>query len=646
MAGFPIVIPLHKRGGKFKDNTELRYTLRSIARHFKGECQVAIVSEKLPVWSEGIEHIPDGGKGLKTALIRAAERFPGGFFWWYDDCVLLQDQSPAQLMVTPACKGWSTAKTAWAKSLDSIKERLIAEGRHAIDFSRPHGPYWLTKSMIDEAFADWPGMGGKFPFESWILSKRGWPRRHAVVRQYYGPFRSPPPPASVFMNWCDRGFTPPLLKWLGDRFPEAGRYEVKEKPVEIHCLRFGDPWWMKLCAPTLDAWCQKHGYPLRIWGSGSQPSAKFCMVDMLREFLKGNSERMALVDADVYVAENAPPLPPGLTGFCIREDMPGTGPQGYTRWCRRNRIRTPGWVYRNSGVWVCDREAARRLLEFAVPPFIEGCQEQHQANAWLHQAQAAGMQVNFLPPMWNAWAHETGPAAFCHLAGRRKARRLEQFRSDGRIPRDRPPEFVKAFDDQPYEFTRHTLKVEADDFHIHMLHVAVGLDTGVPPGDRVAVEIGSYRGRSTSALVEALNRGLIGHLHIVETRPTDSLRQVLAMAVDPAKVTLHTKSYWNTEIGRVDFLFIDGDHKWTALAEALRAITWGTRIICVHDTQCWPALGDMWGAHLVGRMLKDHPDREWLEDVQPRSGTRTDRGLLVSVEKGIDLSPLRKFLEA
>ncbi|MEI6655783.1 MAG: hypothetical protein WCP45_13545, partial [Verrucomicrobiota bacterium] len=218
-----IVIPLHPRGGKFRNNTELRYALRSLERHFKDDFEVVIVSSKLPDWIQGVKHIEGGG--LKASLRSAAESHPAGFFWFYDDCVLLRDTDGQEMMQTPACKGWGGANTGWSRKLDTIRQRLIDEGLPCFDYSRPHGPYWFDKAMVDEGFADWVGMSGKFPWESWALSKRDWPRRHGIVKQYYGPFRSAPGGGSFFLNYNDAGNSPELRAYLDQTFPTPCRFE-------------------------------------------------------------------------------------------------------------------------------------------------------------------------------------------------------------------------------------------------------------------------------------------------------------------------------------------------------------------------------------------------------------------------------------
>lgn len=652
---YQIVIPLHHGGGKFRNDTELRFALRSIEKHFTDPYEIVIVSRKLPAWLSGVKHIY--GKGLKSSLVAAAEAFPDGFFWYYDDCVLIRDTTADEMKITPACKGWQKPRTGWARKLDSIRARLVAQGVRPWDYSRPHGPYWFDKGMVDEGFADWPGMEAKFPWESWILSKRDWPRVHGSVKQYYGSFKGAPASGQRYVNYSDAGNTPELRSMLEKFFPDPSRYESGERmqsivhqkgaSVEVHTIRFGGAWWVKFCAPTLDQWCRKNGYHLRVWDAddipADYPTAKFCQIDMLREFLAGDSEWLLYVDADVYVHPEAGgfPVDESLSGFMIRPDRPSKFSRSWPKWCGAKFGRRPSrsWVYRNAGVWACDRKAAEAMLAVISPPYHEAVQEQHQWNWWIACAAGSGMRVSDLPQGWNNWPSEDTPGSFYHLCGRKKYAKVCSLRDRGLIPRDGVGqwEFDQVFDYSPYRFAHCGTHMPMDEYHIQLLYAACTLGGR----DKVAVEIGSYRGASTAAMIEAVNQGWIRHLHVVEIKPTDALRKVIGMCKYPDRVTLHTRPSWEIEIDRPDLVFVDGDHKWPAVGDVLRAVTWGSSIICMHDSKTYPTIAGTWGARLAAGLLAEMQDREKFEDSQARDGMLTYRGFFVSCVKWVDMAPLR-----
>ena len=186
-----------------------------------------------------------------------------------------------------------------------------------------------------------------------------------------------------------------------------------------------------------------------------------------------------------------------------------------------------------------------------------------------------------------------------------------------------------------YDLTKYPLVqsewMQMDDRHIYMLHEAAKLPW---KGTRVAVEIGPWKGRTTTALIEAINLGKLDHLHIIETTPTPELYQVIACATDPSKVTLHNVPSWKVPIEKADFVFVDGDHRWPALADTLRAVTWGAKVICMHDTQSYPKLKDCWGSFLAARMLRQSGEWDCTEDSVEREGEKTFRGFLIARRKG------------
>lgn len=183
-----------------------------------------------------------------------------------------------------------------------------------------------------------------------------------------------------------------------------------------------------------------------------------------------------------------------------------------------------------------------------------------------------------------------------------------------------------TFDLQKYPLVQSDW-MQMDDRHIYMLYDAAISDW---KGSRVAVEIGPWKGRTTCALIEALNAGKLDHLHVIELTPTPELHRVLAFANDPNKVTLHTTPSWDlTTISSADFVFIDGDHRWPALADTLRALAWGAKVICMHDTQAFPRLKDCWGSWNAAKLLRQHPDWKCTEDAIDRNSEKTFRGFAV-----------------
>lgn len=187
------------------------------------------------------------------------------------------------------------------------------------------------------------------------------------------------------------------------------------------------------------------------------------------------------------------------------------------------------------------------------------------------------------------------------------------------------------------------LSYSMDAIHLQMLFVATQLDTSKPRDEKVVVEIGSMNGDSTRVLIEALNRGLIGHLHVVEIAIKQELRDVLSVAVDRSKVTLHDVASWHGTIRQADVVFIDGDHTWPAFLDLLMALSWGASVICCHDSTAYPRASYCWGSVAACNTLRNFHGRHWFEDCEDRQGLATWRGFFVSAERRVDLTPLHEI---
>ena len=230
--------------------------------------------------------------------------------------------------------------------------------------------------------------------------------------------------------------------------------------IEIHTLRYGDADWIHECAPTLDAWCAHHSLPYHITSTWdpSYPNSKFCVVDMLREFLAGASDWMMYIDADVVVHPQAPIPYFKEPGFYAKADGFNLVPaqlEDWFQWCTEKFGRRPqqGWIYRNTGIWVVDRASAATLLAVIEEPYHDGVIEQHHLNWWLHEASAAGLNVPFLPAEWNRFPSELEPSWMFHIYAKMKLEHLRRFRKAGlladaipqaKFPLTEPPDFGKG----------------------------------------------------------------------------------------------------------------------------------------------------------------------------------------------------------
>jgi hypothetical protein len=226
---------------------------------------------------------------------------------------------------------------------------------------------------------------------------------------------------------------------------------VPFQSIEVHTLRYGNPSWLAECAPTLDAWCARHDIPLRITGSWdpAYPDPKFCEVDMLRSFLAGNSEWMIYVDADVIVHPLAPRPHFEHGGFYLRVDRYQYNDRqrsSWKSWCemRFGLVPPDSWLYRNAGVWACDRAAAVAMLEVIEEPYFPGIMEQHHWNWWLCLAHQSGMPVHDLPHEWNRVPEEPKPSWFFHVYAKDKVGNMLKFRRAGVLP-----DAVKRLDSPP-----------------------------------------------------------------------------------------------------------------------------------------------------------------------------------------------------
>jgi hypothetical protein len=414
--------------------------------------------------------------------------------------------------------------------------------------------------------------------------------------------------------------------------------------VEVHTIRFGNPFWMERCSKTLDAWCKRHGLERHIWTDETAlekgyPDVKFCEVDMLRAFIRGDSDQMMYVDADVLVHPEAP--------------FPHFGPGMHAR-CHARRVNNPYWIpwciehfgeepdnggnYRNAGIWVVDRDAAKRLLRVIEEPYIEGIMEQNHFNWWLMLAEREGLKIWDLDRKWHSFPKEFKPAWMFHVYGKQKASRFADL-DKRRLPSAPHPKMLvrtpsnmkrNLISIKPRQTAKRTARsqwpMHMDEGHVLMLQALIEEHS-----PKVAVEIGSHDGVSTQAFLDALDSGFIEQFHIIELHITPALQARIDACKAKDRITVHLKPYWEARI-EADLVFIDGDHRWPALADLATALALKTPVIAMHDTNSLTAgIESCWGSEMAASILREAPGRLWSEDKEKREGQHTQRGFGWSV---------------
>lgn len=421
--------------------------------------------------------------------------------------------------------------------------------------------------------------------------------------------------------------------------------------IEAHTIRFGNPEWLQRCAPTLDAWCKKHSIPLKIWDESvakekGYPDVKFCQVDMLRQFLEGDSEQMIYIDADIYVHPDTP-APEFGPGMHIRPHGRRVNNPFWLPWCQEHFGRDPidGGCYRNAGVWVINRTSAQKLMSVIKEPYIAGIMEQNHWNWWIMEAEhRRGLTVHDLPPEWNAFPMETAPAWFFHLYGINKMQRLGFFERKGLIPRSVPR--GRPAQSPPKSWMKRNVVIQnrekrlaapqkpagpvwpmfMDQVHLDMLK---GLLEAHRP--KKAMEIGSHKGVSTQVFLDALDAGWIGELVVVEPMPTPELLDRIKACSKPEKVRLVKESSWEI-LEPVDFVLIDGDHRWPAYADLAQALALKVPVIAMHDIASFSAgIESCHGSEGAWEILKACKDRNAVDDKEKRDGMWTERGFGYSI---------------
>lgn len=149
-----------------------------------------------------------------------------------------------------------------------------------------------------------------------------------------------------------------------------------------------------------------------------------------------------------------------------------------------------------------------------------------------------------------------------------------------------------------------------------------------------ALELGSFCGASSTAFIEAINRGSQMLATFCDIFPSESLWNVARNATAPGRVRI-TKSpsvevlNWTEDF---DFILVDACHDLESVkAELAKLIPRRPLCVMAHDTNAtdagWPKAE---GARLLRQTFQAMPEYQCIEDAKYREDEQTHRGLFLA----------------
>lgn len=243
-----IIYPLKAKGGSRWDNNELRYSLRSVDKHFRlvsGErAKVFILTTANLPWLDKdvatVVKVRGYADAIKEAWSLAREHSPtGDYVWMNDDICYVKDTTPADLFPMihigkmKPLKGETRAQVnGWRMKVCETRDRLYELGFDVpINFCT-HSPYLFNADMM-EAVAAVFGLKYKSPLETAYFNfyRDIIPNTRSKNRMMkHNPWESwKDMPHGIkdkrFLNYADRGLNNLLKGFLHGMFPNPSIYE-------------------------------------------------------------------------------------------------------------------------------------------------------------------------------------------------------------------------------------------------------------------------------------------------------------------------------------------------------------------------------------------------------------------------------------
>ncbi len=185
----------------------------------------------------------------------------------------------------------------------------------------------------------------------------------------------------------------------------------------------------------------------------------------------------------------------------------------------------------------------------------------------------------------------------------------------------------------PYEFTGayqncYVHRPSAmDERHVYIVHEIL---SSYP--FKNVLELGSYWGASSTAFVEAINKGREMIATFCDTLPTPGLWDVVGNCKHPEQVRVTKDLSWQVleSDEKYDFVLVDAGHDLKSVqAELQRLLIRKPLCVMAHDTNATEAgYAKCEGAAMLKAVFESIGDYQCcIEDCEKREGERTERGL-------------------
>ena len=190
----------------------------------------------------------------------------------------------------------------------------------------------------------------------------------------------------------------------------------------------------------------------------------------------------------------------------------------------------------------------------------------------------------------------------------------------------------RRFHFEPLDFDKYAGSFRDPGWCIDRRHVNLlfGLLTAHP--FRHALEIGCYDGGSTSAFVEALERGAGMRLTLCDVHFRERIRRMVAASPRRSAIDLREEASCRVIGPQYDVVLVDRDHRLPTVAEELYGLPrFNTETVLMHDVAATRAgYTGCEGADLLRRAFQGRRGYHYIEDCRRREGEGTHRGFAVA----------------